>query len=178
MARNTGVSSLDFETVYRTHAAYVQTLALRLVGDLDGPDVAQVAWLKAGRALPTFAGRAHVRSWLHRIVVNAANDHHRRRTRRPLAHAVALEDVADGLVSDDPTPLDRCLRAADAASLDAAIRALAPGYQGAVLAWLEDMSVDDAAAALGVPPGTYKSRTARGLDLVTRRVRAQHYGAH
>lgn len=56
-------------------------------------DVVQEAWIKAWRALPDFAGRSTVQTWLFTIVQREAYD--RRRRQRPLAVDDAiLEPIA------------------------------------------------------------------------------------
>ncbi|GAA1749664.1 RNA polymerase sigma factor [Aeromicrobium alkaliterrae] len=56
-------------------------------------DVVQEAWVKAWRALPDFAGRSKVQTWLFTIVQRETYD--RRRRRRPLAVDDAiLEPIA------------------------------------------------------------------------------------
>jgi RNA polymerase sigma-70 factor (ECF subfamily) len=69
------------ELVERTHRQ-VYTLAYRLVGDRhEAEDVAQDAYLRVHRSLRTFRGDSSFRTWLHRIVANAAMTHLRRKGR-------------------------------------------------------------------------------------------------
>jgi RNA polymerase sigma-70 factor, ECF subfamily len=69
------------ELVERTHRQ-VYTLALRLVGDRhEAEDVTQDAYLRVHRSLRTFRGESSFRTWLYRVVVNAATTHLRRRGR-------------------------------------------------------------------------------------------------
>ncbi|MFI5955403.1 SigE family RNA polymerase sigma factor [Cryptosporangium sp. NPDC051539] len=59
--------------------------------------------------------------------------------------------------------------AADGVALRAALAALPPKQRAAlVLRYYADLSVDETAAALGCPPNTVKSHTARGLAALRR----------
>jgi RNA polymerase sigma-70 factor, ECF subfamily len=69
------------ELVDRTYRQ-VYTLAYRLVGDRhEADDVAQESYLRVHRSLGTFRGDSSFRTWLFRIVANAAMSHLRRRGR-------------------------------------------------------------------------------------------------
>ena len=48
----------------------------------DAEDVAQEAFIKVARGIRSFRGNASFTTWLYRIVVNAANDLHRRNAAR------------------------------------------------------------------------------------------------
>ena len=48
----------------------------------DAEDIAQEAFVKMVRNLDRFRRQASFRTWIHRIVVNTAKDHHRRQSRR------------------------------------------------------------------------------------------------
>src|SRR5947209_6991554 len=72
---------LDFDAVYRAHAAKVARWAARLGGpavDLD--DVVQEVFLIVHRQLAKFRGEAQVTTWLYRIAENVVR--HRRRKER------------------------------------------------------------------------------------------------
>lgn len=69
------------ELVRRTQDR-VYALAYRLVGDRrEAEDVAQEAYLRVFRSLGGFREEARFETWLHRIVVNTAMTHLRRRGR-------------------------------------------------------------------------------------------------
>jgi RNA polymerase sigma-70 factor, ECF subfamily len=69
-----------FDELYHAHAAGVYRLLTRLVGTgADRDDLVQQAFLEAFRSLPKFRGDAAFATWLHRIAVNVAYQHLRRR---------------------------------------------------------------------------------------------------
>jgi len=74
---------LSVEQVYHDYAPRVYHIARRMVSnDLDAEDVTQDVLLQVVRKLPTFRGEAAFPTWLHRITVNAALSHRRRRAVR------------------------------------------------------------------------------------------------
>ena len=141
-----------FSELFRRHRDRMWAIALRTMGDPEeAADALQDALISAFRRAGSFRGEAAVTTWLHRIVVNACLDRIRRRTVRPTAPLV-----------DQPVPDptgDREVRLDVAAAL-----ARIPAEQRAalVLIDMQGYSVEEAAAILGIPVGTVKSRCARG----------------
>ena len=135
---------------------------MRTIGDRDeAADALQDALLSAFRRADSYRGDAAVTTWLHRIVVNACLDRVRRRSARP---ADALPDDTDLLaaLAADPRP-DPALESEDRIDVMSALRTLTPEQRAAiVLVDIEGYSVDEAATVLDCPPGTIKSRCARG----------------
>ncbi len=71
------------EQVFRDHAPRVYNLARRMLGnDADAEDVTQDVLLQVVRKLDTFRGESNVTTWLHRVTVNAALAHRRKRANR------------------------------------------------------------------------------------------------
>jgi RNA polymerase sigma-70 factor (ECF subfamily) len=91
-----------YETMFRSHSGEMLSVARKFFGDTDdAADVVQDAFVSAFRAMPAFAGTARLRTWLHRITVNACLLKLRSRRRRP---TVSL-DAAFGVpaLQDVPT---------------------------------------------------------------------------
>jgi RNA polymerase sigma-70 factor (ECF subfamily) len=153
-----------FAELIRRHRDRLWAVALRTLGDPEeAADALQDALLSAYRAAAGFRGDAAVTTWLHRIVVNACLDRVRRQQVRrtvPLPEQLADPDrlAPDVAVVADPSA-DLAVRLDVAAAL-----ATLPVEQRAalVLVDLQGFSVEDAAQVLEVPPGTVKSRCARG----------------
>jgi RNA polymerase sigma-70 factor (ECF subfamily) len=143
-----------FEELFLRHQRQLYRLA-RLTSRTgeDAADALQDAMLSAHRSAAAFRNDAAVSSWLYRIVVNACLD----RLRRNKNHlAVRLED--DAYPMSDPTP-----RTDTAVVVQRALMRLPVEQRAAVVAVdMQGYSVADAAALLGVPQGTVKSRCARG----------------
>ncbi len=149
-----------FAELVARHRDRMWAVALRTIGDQEeAADALQDAFLSAYRAAGKFRGESAVTTWLHRIVVNACLDRLRRRSARPTV-AFPDDDVLDAIAprGADPTSTHET-------SLDviAALQQI-PYEQRAALVLVDMMgySVDDAAEVLDVPPGTIKSRCARG----------------
>jgi RNA polymerase sigma-70 factor (ECF subfamily) len=141
-----------FGELFRRHRDRMWAIALRTMGDPEeAADALQDALISAFRRAGSFRGEAAVTTWLHRIVINACLDRIRRRAVRP---TVPLVDQP----VPDPTG-DREIGLDVAAAL-----ARIPAEQRAalVLIDMQGYSVEEAAAILGVPTGTVKSRCARG----------------
>jgi RNA polymerase sigma-70 factor (ECF subfamily) len=76
-------SPLTAERVFREYAPRVYNLARRMLGnDADAEDVTQDVLLQVVRKLDTFRGESAFPTWLHRVTVNAALAHRRKRANR------------------------------------------------------------------------------------------------
>src|SRR5438309_4981699 len=82
-APSNSAPALTAEQVFRDHAPRVYNLARRMLGsDADAEDVTQDVLLQVVRKLDTFRGESAFSTWLHRITVNAALNHRRKRSSR------------------------------------------------------------------------------------------------
>ena len=119
----------------------------------DAADALQNAMLSAHRSAGSFRRDAAVSSWLHRIVVNACRDQHRRARTRT---TVPIED-------DIAAATDRTAQVETALTVRRALMRLPVDQRAAVVAVdMHGLSIADAARWLGVAQGTVKSRCARG----------------
>jgi len=144
-----------FGRLVARHQERLWAVALRTLGDREeAADALQDALLSAYRAAGSYRGDARVTTWLHRIVVNACLDRVRRRAVRA---TVPLPE------QERPDPRDEMAARETALEVEAALAALPADQRTAlVLVDVQGMPVADAAAVLGVPTGTVKSRCSRG----------------
>jgi RNA polymerase sigma-70 factor, ECF subfamily len=151
--------------LYAEHARPLLGYALRLTGGdrQRAEDVVQETLLRAWRH-PEALERTPdaVRPWLFTVARNIAVDAYRARRARPLeAGPDGLEVVA---VDDD---VDRAL---EAWQVTDALASLSADHRRVLIeTYYRGRSVAEAAATLGIPPGTVKSRTyyaLRALRLV------------
>jgi RNA polymerase sigma-70 factor (ECF subfamily) len=155
--------------LYRRHERRAYNLALRTLGDpWDAADVAQEAFIKAFRNLDSFKGEARFGTWLHRIVVNAAYDHLRRRRPEPMDGEI-LDDLSgpSGSAAVVGSGRDGIDPAVDGLSdpLRKALLSLNEGFRFAVvLCDLLGFPYCEAAEILGVQEGTIKSRIFRARE--------------
>lgn len=145
-----------FVLLLREHDLRHRRLAYRLLGDRDRmDDVLQEAYARAFRALPRFQGSAALGTWLYRIVYNACVDELRRSGARK---EVSLDEWRErGSSGADPVHERLDLESALAA-LPVELRAVV------VLVDADELSYDEAAEILGIPPGTVASRLSRARD--------------
>jgi RNA polymerase sigma-70 factor (ECF subfamily) len=152
-----------FTTLVHRHQDRLWATALRMMRNPhDAADALQDAYLAAFRRAASFRGESQVTTWLHRIVVNACLDRLRKQQRQRSEQPLPEDpDRAGELMAETgPDPAEqRELRD----ELAAALAELNDDQRAAlVLVDVEGYAVDEAAAILGVPPGTVKSRCARG----------------
>lgn len=73
MAQSRLTDDVQTEQLVRDNIGWMLALAQRLLGDRAlAEDAVQDAFLDAFRALDTFEGRSSLKTWLHRITVNAS----------------------------------------------------------------------------------------------------------
>lgn len=149
------------ETLLDRHVGRVHAICRRIVVDPDDAlDATQDALLAVARGVCRFDGRAAFTTWLYRVATNAALDEVRRRARRPRPEARLPDVVA---VHDATTQV------AERVDLDAALQTLAPDFRAAlVLRDVLDLDYAQIAAVLEIPPGTVRSRIARGRAALAR----------
>ncbi|GGO25179.1 RNA polymerase sigma factor SigM [Microbispora rosea subsp. aerata] len=159
LTRHLGGDPHAFSEIVRRHRDRMWAVALRTLGDPDeAADAVQDAFVSAYRKAAGFRGEAAVTTWLHRIVVNACLDRMRRKSVRP----VADDELIEAAEREAPAT-DQAGEREVSLEVTAALKLLPPDQRAAlVLVDMMGYAVDDAAAVLGVPPGTVKSRCARG----------------
>jgi RNA polymerase sigma-70 factor (ECF subfamily) len=157
-----------FEALMRTHnRTLYRTARAILRDDAEAEDAVQEGYLQAYRALGTFRGESKLSTWLVRIVANESLMRRRRNARG--AALVAVDSTAhaeEACESAQPGPEHEAERAEMRRLLEARIDALPAGYRAVfVLRALEELTVEETAAALGIPAATVRTRyfRARGL---------------
>ncbi|MGX2995960.1 RNA polymerase sigma factor SigM [Streptomyces sp. JNUCC 64] len=152
-----------FGELVRRHRDRLWAVALRTLGDREeAADAVQDALVSAYRAAHTFRGHAAVTTWLHRITVNACLDRARKAATRktaPVEDTERLEQLLEPHESAHAPAERKDLHR----QLVKALATLPPEQRAAlVLVDMQGYSVLEAASVLEVPPGTVKSRCARG----------------
>jgi RNA polymerase sigma-70 factor (ECF subfamily) len=144
------------DTLLDRHVDRVHAICRRIVGHPeDALDATQEALIAVARAIDRFDGRAKFTTWLYRIATNAAIDELRRRRRRPVPSEPTVEPAAPAASGPDAV--------ADRLDVDAAVARIPEDFRAAVvLRDLCDLDYAQIGELLGIPPGTVRSRIARG----------------
>jgi len=146
------------EEVCREYRRQVYSLARRWVGsEADAEDVCQEVFVRIVRKLDTFRAQATVRTWLHRITVNAALNlrrQHQRRRECPLCQDLVCP------------PVCRSEQAERQEALRRTIEGLPEKYRSVLLADLEGRSYAAIGERLGLSVPCVKSRLHRAKTLV------------
>lgn len=144
----------EFGAVYRTVRAMVLDAA-------EAEDLAQEAFVRAYRARSRYRPDAPPGAWLHRIAVNTAISHLRRRRLRRLLPA--------RLYQPPPVPEAEVVEARTI--VEEALAGLTPRLRAVVaLHHLHGYTRDETAAILGIPSGTVASRIAKAVALMRARM--------
>jgi RNA polymerase sigma-70 factor (ECF subfamily) len=168
-------SAFDYLVLRYQHK--VLKLIMRYVRDpVEAEDVAQEAFLKAYRALPSFRGDSAFYTWLYRIAINTAKNALVSSRRRPVDYDLDLQDPEQydmqARLKDAETPEGLLLTDEIRDTVNSAIEHLPEDLRTAiVLRELEGMSYEEIAAAMDCPVGTVRSRIFRAREAIDKRLR-------
>ena len=171
------------EQVFREYGPRVYNLARRMLGnDTDAEDVTQDVLVQVVRKLATFRGDAELMTWLHRVTVNAALAHRRKRARReehevrdPLGQLQNDLDHVHPTRSWSVTPDEVLENRETTALIGQAIDRLPELYRDVyVLADVEGLPNAEIGEMLGLSLPAVKSRLHRGR-LLMRDALAPHF---
>ncbi|MBI5018589.1 MAG: RNA polymerase sigma factor [Deltaproteobacteria bacterium] len=145
-----------FETLYRRHRDFVTAVAARFGADgADALDVLQETFLYFLRKLPSFELRAELRTFLYPVAKHTALKRKGRAARQqPL-------DPEDPAVANLPAKENGHTQRRRVEEL---VAELSDGRREVVmLRFVDGLSLDEIAEALGIPLGTVKSRLHHAL---------------
>jgi RNA polymerase sigma-70 factor, ECF subfamily len=173
--------TLTPEVVFREYAPRVYNLARRMLNsDADAEDVTQDVLLQVVRKLDTFRGESAFPTWLHRVTVNAALAHRRKRGVReehkvPEPVEAILEEPSGAARRWSVGPEEEALGRETHALIEAAIARLPEMYRDVfVLADVEGLHNAEIAEVLGLSLPAVKSRLHRAR-LLMRNALARHF---
>lgn len=152
------------DRLLRRHADRLHALCRRVTGnDADALDATQEAMIAIVRGLPRFDRRSAFSTWAYRIATNACLDELRRRRRRPEPTSDADLERSAGPAGGLAAGSSSLEGVGDRVDIDAALATLPPEFRAAVvLRDLVGLDYAEIAEVLGAPPGTVRSRIARG----------------
>lgn len=124
-------------------------------------DVAQEAFVRAYRALPSFKREYPFRPWLLRIVTNVALNHLKAQQRRA---SLSERYAREMLTNNSPAPENAAVERLQNERLLEAVRRLTPDEQSLIaLRYFLELPEAEVAQSLNIPLGTVKSRLHRTL---------------
>jgi RNA polymerase sigma-70 factor (ECF subfamily) len=144
--------------LHEEHGAALWAVALRSTADPGrAQDAVQETLLRAWRHPDALEpDRGDARPWLMRTLRNVLIDDWRSRAVRP---EVLTDDPSGVASSGSSTAADHADAAVQAWTVAAALARLTPEHRAVVVeCYYRGRTVSEAAAALGIPPGTVKSR--------------------
>ncbi len=153
--------------LYRTARSIVKN-------DAEAEDVLQEAYLRAFQALHAFRGESSLTTWLTRIVINEGIARTRKSARRAeiidINGDVEWDNLA-GEASMDQAKVEQPDEAAQRAEVRRLIEAKIDGLPDVfrtvfMLRGLEEMSVEETAACLGIPEATVRTRYFRARSML------------
>jgi RNA polymerase sigma-70 factor, ECF subfamily len=164
-----------YEELIARYQQPVYSIAYRLLGSpADASDVVQEVFLKVFRGVGSFREHSSLRTWMYRIAVNEAHNHHRwfcRHCRREVAmdHAAEQSNSLESAADPGRSPFDRALESENRTLIEQALANINPVFRTAVvLRDIENLSYEEIAEILQVSLGTVKSRILRGREALRR----------
>ena len=171
-----GIAANDhaaFERLMRRYNSRLFRIARAILkDDAEAEDAVQDAYLEAFRHIGEFRGESQVATWLTRIAINQAlmrlRRHKRERVVVPFpgdANGPAAQiEVVDRKAE---SPATATLRAEIRNVVEARIDELPPAFRAVfIMRDVEEMTVQETAECLGIPPATVRTRLFRARALL------------
>lgn len=165
-----------FDLLVQKYQHKIIKLIMRYVRDpSEALDVAQDAFLKAYRAIPSFRGDSAFYTWMYRIAINTAKNHLVASKRRPVDFDLDMQDAepfeASHLLKEVDTPEGLALSEEINATVQKAIEDLPPDLRTAIiLREMEGMSYEEIAQTMECPVGTVRSRIFRAREAIDKKI--------
>jgi RNA polymerase sigma-70 factor (ECF subfamily) len=165
-----------FDLLVLKYQHRVLKLVGRFVNDAaEAQDVAQDAFLKAYRALPSFRGDSAFYTWLYRIAINTAKNTLVSNRRRPVDFDLDLQDPDQydrhAKLKEVDTPEGVLLTEEIRQVIERAMEQLPEDLRTAiVLREIEGLSYEEIAEAMDCPVGTVRSRIFRAREAIDKRL--------
>lgn len=167
-----------FELLVAKYQRKLGRLLSRFIRDpAEVEDVAQEAFIKAYRALPSFRGDSAFYTWLYRIGINTAKNYLVAMGRRAPTTTIADNEEAEnfddgGQLRELNTPEAELMTKQIAATVNQAMDALPDELRTAItLREIEGMSYEDIASVMDCPIGTVRSRIFRARETIAAQLR-------
>ena len=166
-----------FDMLVLKYQHRILALISRFVSDShEVQDIAQEAFVKAYRALPSFRGQSAFYTWLYRIAINTAKNHLVARSRRPPGNDLDIDQAqflsGAGKLSDLESPENALLRDELENLIFTTIRELPADLRTAIsLREFDGLSYDEIAEIMECPVGTVRSRIFRARETIDEKIK-------
>ncbi|MBI1396859.1 MAG: RNA polymerase sigma factor RpoE [Betaproteobacteria bacterium] len=167
-----------FELLVAKYQRKLGRLLSRFIRDpAEVEDVAQEAFIKAYRALPSFRGESAFYTWLYRIGINTAKNYLVAMGRRAPTTTEFDSEEAEGFEDGDQlrdvnTPEAELMTKEIATTVNETMQALPEELRTAItLREIEGLSYEDIATIMNCPIGTVRSRIFRARETIAERLR-------
>ncbi len=167
-----------FELLVIKYQRRIARLLSRLIRDpVEIEDVAQEAFIKAYRALPSFRGESAFYTWLYRIAINTAKNYLTASGRRPQIAAGYGDDEDESQdvteqVPDFHTPESELSNRQIVSTVNEVVDSLPEELRTAItLREMEGLSYEDIAGIMNCPIGTVRSRIFRAREAIAAKLR-------
>jgi RNA polymerase sigma-70 factor (ECF subfamily) len=167
-----------FELLVAKYQRKLGRLLSRFIRDpAEVEDVAQEAFIKAYRALPSFRGESAFYTWLYRIGINTAKNYLVALSRRAPTTTEFDSEEAENFDGGDQlrdvnTPENELMSKQIAQTVNDTMEALPEELRTAiVLREIDGLSYEEIAAVMNCPIGTVRSRIFRARETIADRLR-------
>jgi RNA polymerase sigma-70 factor (ECF subfamily) len=173
-----GMTALDdFTPLVQSHQRRIYRVLLGMVRDPDAAqNLTQECFLKAYQRRASFRGEANVGVWLLKIAVNLARDHRRSRLRefwlRFSSSSEEVEDLGQRLPDPHASQERVLVGREEVASVWSVVEKLSPQQREVfILRFVEEMSLEEIAAATSLKVGTVKTHLFRAVHAMRQRLK-------
>lgn len=170
------ITAEDFDRLVRLHQQRIYRVLLTVLRDAEAADtLTQECFLRAYQKRHSFRGESAVGTWLVRIALNLARDHQKSRRQSFWRRLIgSTSEAAAGLADRQASP-ERVLLAREETRALARLVDQLPARQREVflLRFVEEMSLEEIAQAMGLETGTVKSHLSRALTAVRRKTHGE-----
>jgi RNA polymerase sigma-70 factor (ECF subfamily) len=167
-----------FELLVSKYQRKLSRLLSRFIRDAgEVEDVAQEAFIKAYRALPSFRGDSAFYTWLYRIGINTAKNYLVAMGRRAPTATEFDSEEAEGFddgeqLRDINTPENVLMSKQIATTVNETMERLPEELRTAItLREIEGLSYEEIATIMNCPIGTVRSRIFRAREAIAERLR-------
>ncbi|HZR68965.1 MAG TPA: RNA polymerase sigma factor RpoE [Burkholderiales bacterium] len=167
-----------FEALVSKYQRKLARLLARFIRDpAEVEDVAQEAFIKAYRALPSFRGDSAFYTWLYRIGINTAKNYLVAMGRRAPTATEFDSEEAEGFedgehLRDINTPESVLMSNEIARTVNDTMEQLPEELRNAItLREIEGLSYEDIATIMNCPIGTVRSRIFRAREAIAEKLR-------